>query len=68
MSKYSIDELYSPDANNNCTAQAQEILGYILTEVLDASAELDNEKPDWQKVKLHSFNIKQFQNNRRSQL
>lgn len=61
MNKYSIDELYNPNANNNYTAQAQEILGEILTNVLDASNELDNEKPDWNKVRFHSNNIKELQ-------
>lgn len=61
MKQYLIDELFNPDANNDSTAQAQEILGEILTNVLDASNELDNEKPDWKKVAFHSNNIKELQ-------
>jgi hypothetical protein len=47
----------------NCTAQAQEILGEILTLVLDTSAELDLENPSFHQVnskakKINEFSIK----------
>lgn len=47
----------------DCTAQAQEILGEILTLVLDTSAELDLENPSFDQVnskaeKINKFSIK----------
>lgn len=55
-----LSDVYEPKTSNSKTI-AQEILSEILTNVLDASNELDEPRPNWYKVTLHSNNIKELQ-------